>query len=57
MEGRKEEQEAEYPEAVRNRAKAKGITVEERGSDGKPEWKAQRKQEAERWRAGKGEPR
>ena len=40
-----------------NGAKAKGSRAEERRSDGKPEWKAQEKQEAERWRAGKGEPR
>ena len=48
MEGRKEEQKAEYPKAARNGAKAKGIGVEERGSDGKPERKAKKKTEAER---------
>ena len=57
MEGRKEEQKAEYPKAARNGAKAKGIGVEERGSDGKPERKAKKKTEAERWKLEKGEPR
>ena len=57
MEGRKEEQEAEYPKVQRKRTKGSGGCMEERGSDGKPERKAQKKTEAERWRSGKGEPR
>lgn len=53
MEGRKEEQEAEYPEVQEKRTKESGSCMEERGSDGKPELKAETKQEAERWVAGK----
>ena len=52
MEGRKEEQGAEYPEAQEERTKGSEGCAEERGSDGKPEWKAKTKMEAERWKLG-----
>ena len=48
MEGRKEEQKAEYPEVYMKKTKEIGVCMEERGIRGKPGRKAQKKVEAER---------
>ena len=48
MEGRKEDQKAEYPQVYMKKTKEIGVCMEERGSTGKPGRKAQKKVEAER---------